>query len=179
MRALSNQDLETWCNTHGIQTTGRRLRFPEGAPSAIMLTWPKEPNRLPYLPLCLFDFDIDSPTEHLLWVRDWDTDTDLMVEAGVSQFHRLRQSYRVHETLREMPATLMETTEVSGIIALSTVPLLFGWDAYFVSAKRNHLGYVSHDGYACVLSRSREAQASYVERIRQWEPVVEDMPLGL
>jgi hypothetical protein len=144
-----------------------------------MLTWPKEPNRLPYLPFYLFDLDADSPTEHVLWIRHWDTDTDLMVEAGVSQFNRLRQSYLIHEPLDEMPATLMETSEVSAIIGLSTLPLMFGWDAYFVSAGRSHLGYASHDGYACVLSRDREAQASYVEQVRQWDPLVQDTPLGL
>ena len=69
MRALSDQDAERWCSSHGIRMAGGRLRFPEGPSSAIMLTWPKEPNRLPYLPLYLFDFDVDSPTEHVLWIR--------------------------------------------------------------------------------------------------------------
>ena len=30
-----------------------------------------------------------------------------MVEAGVSQFNRLRKSYLVHETLEDMPAILI------------------------------------------------------------------------
>jgi hypothetical protein len=179
MRALTDEAAGQWCTANGLTYRGRSIRFPEAPPTAVMLSWPLEPNRLPYLALYLFDLDLDAPSECLLWVREWSVETDLMVDVAVTHFDRLRRSYGITEGLQEKPATLMDASEVKAAIALSAFPILFGWDAYFVAAGRDHLGFVSHDGYVCVLSKNAAAQASILGLLRMWQPTVQPAPTAL
>ena len=101
MRALTDEAAYDWCSGQGVYRSGARLRFADGPSTALVVPLPEEPSRLPWFGLYLFDFDVDRPTDCLLWVREWTVATDLMIDVGVGHFNRLRASYGVGETVEE------------------------------------------------------------------------------
>jgi hypothetical protein len=176
MRALTDQAALEWCNAIGLRLHEGRLRFAEDGGSAIILPLPTLPYRVPWLGLDLFDIDAERPTECLLWVREWTVWSELMTDIGVGHFNRLRRSYGVETSLEEGPALLMGGHEVHAVATFAVFPILFGWDAYLVSAARDHLAYISHDEQICILTRNPTAQSALLDKLKDWSPVIKPIP---
>jgi len=178
MRALSLEEASKWCENRRLVMKESYLRFSVGPTRAVVLPLPGAPHKVPWFIVNLLDIDLNSPTEYLLWIREWEIWSEWMTEIGIDHLEQLRRAHGIEAPLSEKPALLFEKSDVKGAVFLSMLPVLFSWDAYLIPRDRDHFAFISHDEWACVYVSDERGQEAILSKLREWNPRAQPLPCG-
>lgn len=110
----------------------------------------------------------------LIWLRDWNIWSETFERAGRRLVEIVRAGLVDTEvgTMEMTPAYLFGPQELVDAQLLSTLPLLFQWDAYVISASGRCYASISHHGHLTMLAANAAILARIYERFESvnWHP---------
>lgn len=150
MRALQSEALVKWFDdsTSGVKVDpGGHLRYTAPNLRGLRLDVPSEASKIAVLVSDLLS--IEEPDGYygaLIWFTNWDIGTPLIERCGLRILEQMRRGYGVTASIENAPAQLFRTDEIVDVQAFLTLPLLFGWDAYFAPHRTRYFAYVRQNG---------------------------------
>ena len=78
----------------------------------------------------------------LLWLANWDIGTPQLERAGLRMIEQMRRGYGAFSSMENAPGNLFRTDEIADLHAFLCVPMLFGWDAYFIPRGTQYFAYI-------------------------------------
>ncbi|CAA9351624.1 MAG: hypothetical protein AVDCRST_MAG68-3663 [uncultured Gemmatimonadetes bacterium] len=117
------------------------------------------------------DYQEDRFSGGVLWLQRWELWSESIDRAGYVLLHGIRSSVGRSVLISSAPAHLFESGEFAAAHAALSLPMLFQWDAHFVSATGEFAAYISHEGSLDLVARDAEVHRALTERFHQWEPV--------
>jgi hypothetical protein len=144
MKKLDFAGLASWCASSGYSLTDWRPVLPFSVESA-KIPVPDDPQLLTELLDSVVGL-ASADCEMVVWIADWTIWNERSQEIGLRHVTLLVDSYVDHAS-EESHIYLLEASEWREVIALLTVPLLYGWDAYLFFRSGVALVEVSHDAY--------------------------------
>lgn len=162
MQLLTESEAEDWLPNVGVKNDLRGdLGFPEGKNLVVRVPLPDKPYRIPYLTnLLLTGAYIEPFAESLLWFVDWGMWSQVNLRVGYKLIQSIRADYR---PLIEVPAHLFSATEEVEAQSLLVVPILMGWDAYFIPVTGKYFVFTSHHDFIDVVSRDDETHQRFLK----------------
>lgn len=163
MKRLDYPELAAWCEISGYSVAG-------GSPILLgpeyrgQIQLPDNPHALPGLIDDLVALGTVE-TEMVIWISEWNIWNDRSQDIGLRHLTLLVDGYVDTGSDGQPHIYLLPPPEWRETIALLTVPLLYGWDAYLFFHSGAALVEVSHDGYVDVSLRRRTA----LSRLDGWD----------
>lgn len=165
MRALTTSEAESWLPRAGVQRDLRGdLAFRNGKNLVVTVPLPDKAYRIPYLANLLLQEPYDSPfVESLVWFTDWGVGDEVSTRVG---FRLLQAMHPDPRPLIEAPARVFDPTELVEAQSLLVLPILMGWDAYFLPATGKYFVFTSNDEFIDVVSSDEETHARFLAALR-------------
>ncbi len=107
----------------------------------------------------------------LVWLRRWEIWSESIDGQGYVLLNSLRFTSERRDTLDVAPASAFAPGEFMKAAACLVLPMIFQWDAEFISAEGGFQAFVSHDGYVDVKIGNPEHVAEVLARFQQYRPV--------
>ncbi|MEK6374100.1 MAG: hypothetical protein AABO58_15540 [Acidobacteriota bacterium] len=145
MKKMDFDGLASWCGGNGYGLTDWRPTLPSSSERA-KIPVPGDPQSLTELIDTLVGLE-SAHGETVVWIADWTIWNDRSQEVGLRHLTLLVDCYVDRALHDESHIYLLEPSEWRETIALVTVPLLYGWDAYLFFRSGAALVEVSHDAY--------------------------------
>lgn len=73
-------------------------------------------------------------------------------------------------TLDDTPGHVFGRGEFIDALSCMALPMLFQWDAHFVSATGQLIAFVSHEGYVDLICRDDRVYATLRDRLKDFDP---------
>jgi hypothetical protein len=106
----------------------------------------------------------------LLWLASWDIGTPLVERAGLKMIEQMRRGYGACSSVENAPGNLFRTDETADLHAFLCVPMLFGWDAYFVPRGTRYFAYVRNNGFLYLVTDEEEIHRRLLHHLAYWKP---------
>jgi hypothetical protein len=190
MQVMDDTKAARWCAARSIQAhrqepTGWLYLAHPGMNHCLIVSIPRNGMRSVALArLLMLDGVLEGEEVNfngcLLWLRDWEIGSPEFDSVGWKLLESLRAVAGHHSSLREDPAQVFEPGELLSAHAALVLPMVFGWDAYYVPAVGESLVYVSHHERLYVVSRT-VASKQRIERslaAGKWEARESQWPPG-
>ncbi|MFY9752841.1 MAG: hypothetical protein WAJ92_09385 [Candidatus Acidiferrales bacterium] len=150
MKALLIDELRRWFDESpsGIKVdpTGH-LRYPTRNLLGLRLDVPAEAQKAAAFASSLLSVEEDDGFYGaLVWFTNWDIGTPQIERCGLRMLEQMRRGYGVTASVENAPAQLFRTDEIADVQAFLTLPMLFGWDAYFAPHGTRYFAYVRQNG---------------------------------
>jgi len=148
MKRISYQQVADWCRGNGY---GLRdwIPFVPAAAQKFGCAVPVDPQQVPMF--CDAIANLGPPhAERLLWIRDWTIWSERSQAIGLRMLDLLVAQVSSSEKALDSHAYLATAEEWCDVVALLTVPILFGWDAHLFCASGEVLVDISHHGQVVV-----------------------------
>ena len=150
MKALQIDELRTWFDESpsGIKVDpAGYLRYPTHNLVGLRLAVPAEAQKTAALAASILSVEDDGGYYGgLLWFTNWDIGTPQIERCGLRILEQMRRGYGVTASVENAPAQLFRTDEMTDVQAFLTLPMLFGWDAYFAPHGTRYFAYVRRNG---------------------------------
>src|SRR5260370_9919779 len=145
MKVLRTEDVLKWCETSASRISPAPrgyLRYGMSEPLGIRLTVPREAQAAVMLAHRLLAFEGDDGYYGaFMWFANWDIGTPQIERCGLRMLEQMRRGYGVTASVENAPGQLFRTDEIADAHAFLTLPLLFGWDAYFMPHGTRYFAY--------------------------------------
>lgn len=146
MKALQIDELRRWFDESpsGIKVDPTdHLRYPTRNSLGLRLDVPLEAQKVAALASSLLSVEEDDGYYGaLIWFTNWDIGTPQIERCGLRILEQMRRGYGVTASVENAPAQLFRTDEITDVQAFLTLPMLFGWDAYFAPHGTRYFAYV-------------------------------------
>lgn len=106
----------------------------------------------------------------LLWLANWDIGTPQIERAGLRMIEQIRRGYGACSSIESAPGNLFRTDQVADLHAFLSVPMLFGWDAYFVPRGTRYFAYVRNNGFLYLVTDEKETYSRLLSHLAYWKP---------
>ena len=106
----------------------------------------------------------------LLWIRERGVWGDHSENTGAMIVQQMRVARGEKESLEARPGHLFGSEELFEMHSFLVIPLLFGWDTFLIPERQDYFVFVSHDGFADVVSRTVKKADELRGRLRDWNP---------
>lgn len=116
------------------------------------------------------DYTEEQFSGAILWLQRWELWSESIDRAGYVFLNGIRSSAGCSLPISSAPAHLFGSGELATAYTVLSLPMMFQWDAYFVSATGEFSARISHDGNLELISPSAELHRVLSERFQQWEP---------
>ena len=165
MNGLTHQEATNWLPRAGlVQDQDGDVAFQTGKNLVIAVPLPEKPYRLPYLAdLLLTGPSTSAFTESLLWFTDWGVGGEVSNRVG---FHVLQGLYPDSRPLIELPARLFGPDERIAAQSHLVLPILMGWDAYFIPVTGRYFVFNSNDEFVDVVSNDEETHQHFLSLLK-------------
>jgi hypothetical protein len=178
MRALQIDELRLWCREaqSGIQVDStERLRYSTPNPMGIRVDVPQEALRAVALVATLLSIEEDEGAYYggLILFRQLDTGTPRIERCGLRILEQMRRAYGVTASVENAPGQLFRTDEIVDVHAFLTLPLLFGWDAYFAPHATRYFAYARRNGSLFLVTDEEQVLRRLTAATEQYRPVPE------
>lgn len=176
MKLMTDQSAEIWCADKAIESVGTlpadRLKFVTGSNFRVRVRIPDSRGDLLSLAYILAMTDIVNDSEEhfaggLVWFQDWDIWSETIERVGLLLLVKLRGETPSTIGIRERPAHLLGSGELSEALALITLSLLFQWDAYFIPPTGRFFAFMSHHGDLDLVAASGDIADELKDRARR------------
>lgn len=166
MQVLNKSEAENWLSLAGMQRDKRNdLGFRNGGNLTTTVPLPSKPYRIPYLANLLITGAYVEPfVESLLWITDWGVAGEVSNRVGYKMVYALRADDR---PLIDAPAHRLDSTEEVVAQSLLVVPILLGWDAYFIPVTGKYFVFTSNDEFIDVVSNDHETHARFLAALKE------------
>ncbi len=177
MKTLSFNDLVQWCSE---------------SPSGVKL---ESPNHLHYETSEIFGFRVDIPSEAprvvalvysllaveedtgyyggMIWYTNYDMGTPEIERCGLRILEQMRRGYGGVESVENAPAQLFRSDEIVDNHAFLTLPLLWGWDAYFMPHGTRYFAYSRQNGSLYLVTDNEQVFRKLGAACAAYNPVIE------
>lgn len=173
MTGATTVEIRSFLQSMGLQCAAREVSFPDSSHNAIRVDFRiQEPHQLLYLARLLAHLTYDEVHFRgaTLWVTAFEIWNPLEEAITLKLFEQCRRSYGEIRSLESAPGTYFRHDEFVESVCCLLQPMLIGWDAYYIPTwAYGGLDYfvaVSHDGFASVETRTREAYDSFITLLR-------------
>jgi len=165
MKGLTKQEAQNWLKQAGLAPDqDGDLAFAAGKNLVISVPLPEKPYRLPYLAdLLLTDPSNSVFVESLLWFTDWGVGGEISNRVG---FHFLQAMHPDPRPLIELPARLFGPDEKIAAQSHLVLPVLMGWDAYFIPVTGRYFVFNSNDEFVDVVSSDQETHKRFLALLK-------------
>jgi hypothetical protein len=152
LKFLSKEETGRWCGQHEIALSDSGL--PERSDAFAKFEIPIDTQKRVHLVSQGMAASGGAPFV-LVWFHDW-----AVWPSGQRMhiFDRFRMSYGETRPLWQSPGHVFEKDEIEDATSFVTLAVLFLWDCYVVTPKRNRLLFFSHDEYG--LTKGMDALAT-------------------
>ena len=177
MRALQIHELGKWFDesTANIQVepTGY-LRYRTGDQFGIRIDLPPEASRVVALAASLLAIEEDEGFYGaLIWFTNWDIGTPQIERCGLKILEKMRHGYGVTASLENSPGQLFRSDELVDAHAFLTLPLFFGWDAFFMPHATRYFAYIRQNASLFLVTDSEQVSEKLMTFLRSYHPVLE------
>ena len=177
MKTLSFDDLVQWCSE---------------SPSGVKL---ESPYHLHYGTQETFGFRIDVPPEAtrvvalvhsllaveedtgyyggIIWYTNFGMGTPEIEQCGLRILEQMRRGYGGVESVENAPAQLFRSDEIVDNHAFMTLPLLWGWDAYFMPHGTRYFAYARQNGSLYLVTDKEHVFQKLRTACAAYHPVLE------
>jgi hypothetical protein len=165
MKVMTTSEAESWAAKAGVERDLRGdLAFRHGTNLRTTVPLPDKSYRIPYLANLLVKESYDSSfVESLLWFTGWGVADELSNRVG---FKLLQGMHFDPRPLLEAPARLFGPTELVEAQSLLVLPILMGWDAYFLPAHGKYYVFTSNDEFIDVVSCDEETHRRFLAALK-------------
>jgi hypothetical protein len=174
MQLLSETEARNWCSqaapsfwrgSDRLRSSRLRITVPEDAIAVVALAY--------VLTITGVDEYAEANyTESLLWLRRWEIWSESIDRAGYVFLKALRSESGDVRSLDDAPAHLFGPGEFELAHACVALPMLFQWDAHFISKDGALSAFISHEGYIDLNVEDGSALEMLLERFADWRPVM-------
>lgn len=177
MKTLNLSELVRWCNE---------------SPSGVKIG---SPDHLQYQAPKIFGCRIDVPSEAmrivslvysllaveqevgfyggLIWYTNWGMGTPELEQCGLRILEQMRRGYGAGESVENSPAQVFRSDERVDAQAFITLPLLWGWDAYFTPHGSRYFAYARQNGSLYLVTDDEEVFQKLLGAFDAYHPVLE------
>jgi hypothetical protein len=141
MKTLSRKETSVWCSQHEIALSDFGL--PKRSDASTRFQIPEDAQKRVYL-VSQSMRAFSTASLLLVWIADW---TVWPSGQRMHIFDRFRMSYGETRSLSHSPGHVFEEGEIDDAISFVTLAVLFLWDCYVVTPRRNKVLFFSHDEY--------------------------------
>jgi len=172
MKFLKAEESRQWCNVQGLKvTSGGFLYFNAGDLYCLTLELEDKPSRI----IALADYMVPTWKEipfegALLWIKERGIWGDFSESIGEMIIRQMRFAKGETEPLEKRPGHLFHSAELIEMHSYFVIPMLFGWDAFLIPEGKDYFIFISHDGVAAIVSRTRETYEMLYHRVLDWNP---------
>jgi hypothetical protein len=174
VQLLSDADARNWCahaappfeiGSPGIFPLSVRIALPDDAIAIVSLAY--------VLTITGVDeYAEENFSDSLLWLRRWEIWSESIDRAGYVFLNALRAQSGNTPSLDDAPAHLFGVGEFEIAHACLALPMLFQWDAYFISKKGGIHAFISHERHIDLGFQDETALAPSLARFADWHPVL-------
>jgi hypothetical protein len=179
MLFLEESAARQWCTSQGLDASGltpsSKLQFRHPIPRRIRIPAPVGLHAIT-LALTLLVSDVNDGLSidfrgGLVWLADWNIWSESTEAVGMALLEATRISANAPPA-DTAPAQLFEPGEMVGAQIALGLPLLFGWDAYFVPLDLSFIVFVSHHEFADVVPAADSTFDGLFDRYvgADWKP---------
>src|SRR5690242_2247554 len=177
MKALQIDELRTWFDESSssvkLDPTGY-LRYATDGPVGLRLEIPPEAPKTVALASSLLAVEEDDGYYGaLMWFTNWDIGTPQIERCGLRILEQMRRGYGVTASVENAPAQLFRTDEIADAHAFLTLPMLFGWDAYFMPHGTRYFAYVRNNGSLFLVTDDQKVHRRLQAFLASYGPMVE------
>jgi hypothetical protein len=178
MRAVQIEELRLWCREaqSGIQVDStERLQYSTPNPMGIRVVVPAEALRIVALAAKLLAIEEDEGEYYgaLVLFRQLDIGTPRMERCGLRILEQMRRAYGVTASVENAPGQLFRTDEIADVHAFLTLPLLFGWEAYFAPHATRYFAYARGNGSLFLVTHEELVLRRLTAAMERYRPVPE------
>jgi hypothetical protein len=174
MRSLTYQESKEWCEQAPLSMkVGEYAQLSYRSPAVFGMSIRIPPEVGPALALCsgLLDFEANSDFYGgLLWLANWDIGTPQLERVGLKMVEQMRRGYGVCSSIENAPGNLFRTDEIADLQAFLCVPILFGWDAYFVPRGTRYFAYARNNGFLYLVTDEEHTHSRLLSHLAYWKP---------
>lgn len=98
------------------------------------------------------DFSEDRYEGGLLYLQNWAIGSESIEQVGYALLARIRGEEEL--AVGDSPGHQIEPAEFVLAQTMLSIPMLFGWDAWYVAKNRSLSAAISHDGFVDLFSPS-------------------------
>lgn len=180
MNALQTDELRRWCDESpsGIKLDAMgHLRYATRNSLGLRLGVPLEARKAAALASSLVSVEEDDGFYGaLIWFTNWDTGTPQIERCGLRILEQMRRGYGITASVENAPAQLFRTDEIVDVQAFLTLPMLFGWDAYFMPHGTRYFAYVRQNGSVFLVTDREQVLQKLRVFLDPYQPAMELPP---
>lgn len=179
MKALQINELRRWCeeSPSGVKldATGH-LRYANRGLLGIRLNVPSEAQKAAALAASLLSVEEDGGFYGALMLfTNWDFGTPQIEQCGLRILEKMRHGYGVTASVENAPAQLFRTDEITDVQAFLTLPMFFGWDAFFTPHGTRYIAYIRENASLYLVTDDEQVLEKLQACLRGHRPVL-DLP---
>ena len=108
----------------------------------------------------------------LLWLQRWEIWSESIDQAGFVLLNGVRTISNCASSVHDAPAQQFAEGEFTLAHACLVLPMLFQWDAYYLTANGDVICYVCHEGYLELSVRGTQLHTESLNRFREWNAAI-------
>jgi hypothetical protein len=170
MDLIEKQHCLEWCSSRRIKSSGMaHIDFFDPKKHKIAISLPKE--FLKCIPLVLAletTFEMEM-VGSLLWIRDWGIWSEKTEAIGIAYWKKFRPE-KNRDLLTEYPGHLFSENDAESLRALLLLPILFQWDAQWITPSGEAIANVKHDASLEILIRG-DTTEKIIGEIKSWAEI--------
>jgi hypothetical protein len=177
VQALQIDEIRRWCDESpsGVRVApSGHLRYATHDPYGIRLDVPSEAAKVVALVSSLLAVEQeDGFYGAFMWFTNFDTGTPRIERCGLRILEQMRRGYGVTPSIENAPGQLFRTDEMVDAHAFLTLPLLFGWDAYFMPHGTRYIAYARQNASLFLVTDGEPALQKLMTSLEPYHPVLE------
>jgi hypothetical protein len=177
MKTLSFSDLVHWCNESPsgvkIESTDH-LHYAASKVFGFRIDIPSEAMRVVALVYSLLAVEEDTGYYGgVIWFTNWGMGTPQIEQCGLRILEQMRRGYGAVESVENTPGQLFRSDELVDTHAFMTLPLLWGWDAYFTPHGTRYFAYARQNGSLYLVTDDEQVFQKLRAACDAYHPVME------
>ena len=173
MRVLSDEEACKWYRTRALLARDSGVHYKSEDVSGIEIQI--ERSDLVSLAHRLVAYDLEAPNYQgsLLWITRWAVWHTWYLrgeDVATKILERMRLSYGEERPLDEAANHLFDMNEYDDQVAFLVMAMLGECDAYLVPAQAEYFVRLSHEGYAYVVTPTRDLIPKLMKEFEPWKP---------
>lgn len=177
MKALQIDELRKWFDESPagvkVDPTGH-LRYATREPLGIRLDVPPEARRAVALAYSLLAVEEDVGfSGALMWFTDWGYSPPQIENCALRMLEQMRRGYGVTASIENAPGQLFRSDEIMDVHAFLAIPLLFGWDAYFMPYGTRYFAFVRENASVFLVTDKEQVLQKLLALLEAYHPVLE------
>jgi hypothetical protein len=108
-----------------------------------------------------------------MYFTDWGYSPPHIENCVLRILEQMRRGYGVTASLESAPAQLFRSDEIIDVHAFLTIPLLFGWDAYFMPYGTRYFAFARENSSMFLVTDDEQVLQKLLLSLDSYRPVLE------